>query len=124
VREAKGHDVKFVALQQQEDLVALYNSAKVHAVQSWFETTGLVSLEAALCGSSVVSTNRGYASEYLGTDAAYCDPGNVSDIARAVKQALSQPPSSSFIERVKEQYCWERTAEKTSEAYLAALKLS
>lgn len=121
IKEAQGHDVKFLAMQQQQDLVALYNSAKVHACPSWFETTGLVSLEAALCGCSIVSTNKGYASEYFGEDAEFCDPGKVADIARAIKSALMRPPSPAFIERVKEDFCWERTAEKTSEAYLTVL---
>lgn len=121
VRAAQGHDVKFVALQQQEELVALYNSVKVHACPSWFETTGLVSLESALCGCSIVSTNKGYASEYFGEHAEYCDPSNVADIARAIKTALARKPDPTFIDKVKTEFCWERTAEKTSEAYLLAL---
>ena len=49
-------------------LADLYQGARVHILPSWFETTGLVSLEAALSGCSVVSTERGHAEEYLGGD--------------------------------------------------------
>ena len=58
-----------------EQLLALYRSARVHVLPSWFETTGLVSLEAGLCGCNIVSTDRGHASEYL-VFAWYCDPAD------------------------------------------------
>lgn len=41
-----------------EELRELYRGARVHALPTWFETTGLVSLEAALSGCSLVSTSR------------------------------------------------------------------
>ncbi|RTL45815.1 MAG: glycosyltransferase family 1 protein [Candidatus Melainabacteria bacterium] len=121
VREAQGADIKFLALQKQEDLVALYNSVKVHAVPSWFETTGLVSLESALCGCGVVSTNQGFAREYLGDHVEYCHPNDIQGIARAIQAAFQRPPNQEFINHIKEDFCWERTAEATSNAYLAAL---
>ena len=49
--------------------------AAVHVLPSWFETTGLVSLEAAATGCAVVTTNRGYVKEYFGDLVFYCDPG-------------------------------------------------
>lgn len=121
LREADGQNVKFVGMKTQEELVSLYNSAKVHVVPSWWETTGLVSLESTLCGCSVVSTSKGFASEYLSKNAQYCDPGSVSDIARAIKSALGRQPEAAFIQYVRENFCWERTAEKTTEAYLSVL---
>ncbi len=122
LRQAHGQDVTFVGMQKQEDLVSLYNSAKVHVVPSWWETTGLVSLESILCGCNVVSTNKGFASEYLRDHAEYCDPDSVTDIARATKSALARQPDPAFTEYVRQNYCWERTAEKTSAAYLEALE--
>ncbi|MGO9098872.1 MAG: glycosyltransferase, partial [Mycobacterium sp.] len=47
----------------ESDLIPLYQQARVHVLASWFETPGLVSLEAAMAGCAIVSTNRGSASE-------------------------------------------------------------
>jgi glycosyltransferase involved in cell wall biosynthesis len=57
-----------------KELISLYQGAKVHILPSWFETTGLVSLEAALCGCNIVTTSRGYARDYFQNMAWYCDP--------------------------------------------------
>ena len=48
-----------------DELAGLYRRARVHVVPSWFETTGLVSLEAALSGCSIATTDRGHAARVL-----------------------------------------------------------
>ncbi|MCS6863332.1 MAG: glycosyltransferase family 4 protein, partial [Abditibacteriales bacterium] len=58
-------DVKFVGKVGQDALASAYAEAKVHVLPSWLETCGLASLEAALAGCNIVSTNRGGAREYL-----------------------------------------------------------
>jgi len=102
-------------------LARLYRGARVHVLPSWFETTGLVSLEAALSGCSVVSTSRGHAREYLGDDAWYCDPGVPGSILEAVRQAWDQPPPAALRERVLARYTWTHVAEATLAAYDAVL---
>ena len=58
-----------------EELAPLYCKARVHVLPSWLETTGLVSLEAALCGCNIV-TRSGLYPEYFRDMAWYCDPAN------------------------------------------------
>ena len=41
----------------QELLASAYAAAGVHALPSWMETCGLVSLEAALCGTPLVAVS-------------------------------------------------------------------
>ena len=84
---------------------------------SWFETTGLVSLEAALSGCSIVSTSRGHAREYLDRFATYCDPGRPDSVLAAVRQAWAAPPSPELRQRILDRYTWSHVAEATVAAY-------
>jgi len=101
----------------QEEIALLLRSARVHVLASWFETTGLVSLEAALSGCRVVSTSRGYAREYLGDDAFYCDPESPKSILRAVNAAIAAPTSRRLQERILAHYTWANTGRETLDAY-------
>jgi glycosyltransferase involved in cell wall biosynthesis len=98
-------------------LADLYHGARVHLLPSWFETTGLVSLEAALSGCSVVSTSLGHAGEYLDDLAWYCDPGQPTSILSAVRKAWDSPPTGQLRQRVLDRYTWEHVAEATISAY-------
>jgi glycosyltransferase involved in cell wall biosynthesis len=113
--------VEFVDAVPQEELRAHYAEARVHVLPSWYETTGLVSLEAALSGCSVVSTDRGHAGEYLGTLADYCDPSDSASIRRAIDTAWGKPPDPDLRARILDRYTWEHTAEITLTAYQSVL---
>jgi glycosyltransferase involved in cell wall biosynthesis len=99
----------------------VYRGAAVHALPSWFETTGLASLEAAATGCAVVTTNRGYAGEYFGGDVTYCDPGRRGSIRDAVESALAVGPTPELRRRVIENYTWEHAARATLVGYQLAL---
>lgn len=100
-----------------EHLPGVYAMAAVHALPSWRETPGLVSLEAAAAGCRVVSTSIGSAYEYLGTDAWYCHPANQRSIRNAVLDALDAEPSERLRQRVLNNYTWRKAAEATLAAY-------
>jgi glycosyltransferase involved in cell wall biosynthesis len=100
-----------------EELSQHYQRAKVHVLPSLFETTGLASLEAALCGCNVVSTDQGFAAEYLQDLAWYCNPYRTSSIRSAVQAAVAAPHDARLRERVLENYTWQHTAAATARAY-------
>jgi glycosyltransferase involved in cell wall biosynthesis len=104
-----------------EQLAPLYRSARVHVLPSFFETTGLVSLEAALCGCNIVTTDRGYARDYFGDLAWYCDPDDPVSIRQAVEAAHAAPFRAELRQRVLANYTWEHTAQATAEAYRSVL---
>ena len=106
----------------EADLARLYRGARVHVLPSWFETTGLVSLEAALSGCSVVSTSRGHAREYLGDDAWYCDPASPASILEAVRHGWDHPPPSELRDRVLNRFTWKHVAEATLAGYRSVLR--
>ena len=121
-KAAASHNISFIDNIPQEQLVQHYAQAKVHVLPSWFETTGLSSLEAGAMGCNVVITDKGDASEYFGDLAFYCDPASPASIFKAVDEAAKQPVNPSLREKILSQYTWEIAALKTEEAYNAALQ--
>jgi glycosyltransferase involved in cell wall biosynthesis len=121
-RKTADGSVTFLPGGSQWDLRDVYRSARVHVLPSWFETTGLVSLEAAACGCAVVTTSRGYAREYFGTRAVYCDPGIKGSIRRAVATALERGPAPSLRQLVCDRFTWSHTAAATIAGYELALR--
>lgn len=109
--------VTMLPAQPHSSLARLYAAAAVHAMPSWFETTGLTSLEAALCGSAVVTTDRGWAREYFLSDAEYCNPASRSGIRDAIEGAMAAGPSEDLRQRVRTHYTWDAAAEATLEGY-------
>ncbi|MFC1571229.1 glycosyltransferase family 4 protein [Candidatus Margulisiibacteriota bacterium] len=105
----------------QKELVSIYSGAKVVALPSWGETTGLSCLEGALAGCSVVITNRGYAKEYFEDMAYYCDPADIQSIRQAVVKAYNTPSNPKLKKRILANYTWDKTAAATLRAYQRVL---
>ncbi len=119
--QAAGANVEFLGPRRPDELAALYRRARVHACVSWYETPGLASLEAGLCGCALVVTPGGSTREYFGDQAWYCRPDDVASIRAAVQAALSARPAEVLSVRIAERYTWPRAAERTLEAYRRAL---
>lgn len=114
-------NVEFIPFLPQTDLVKLYATAKVHVLPSWFETTGLSSLEAAAMGCNVVVTDKGDVREYFGDLAYYCDPSSPTSIAEAINKAFYEPVNPELRKLVVEKYTWERAAQQTLSVYKKVL---
>lgn len=107
---------------EPEALYTAYSNAKVHVLPSYFETTGLSSLEAAVMGCNIVVTDKGDTRDYFQNDAWYCEPDDVASIRKAIDAAYNAPYSESFRKRILESYTWKRAAEETLKAYTEVLK--
>jgi len=103
------------------ELAQYYKVAKVHALISWMETPGLSSLEAGAMGCNLVITEKGDTRDYFGNDAFYCDPESVESIREAIVRAYDAPPNPALVKRIRDEYNWRKTAEKTLEGYRIAL---
>ena len=99
----------------------IFRRAKVHVLASWFETTGLASLEAAYSGCNIVISKKGDQQEYFKKDAYYCEPESLETIKKAVDNAYSNSFNNNLKSRIEKDYNWNKTAEKTLEAYKLAL---
>jgi len=116
-----GSNIHFLDQTDHKTLASIYKAAKVHVLPSWFETTGLSTLEAAVMGCNIVITNKGDTEEYFMDMAYYCSPGNIESIRGAVIKAYMQPVNSSLRKYVLDNYTWEIAAMQTLEVYKKAL---
>ena len=105
----------------QKLLASAYSAASVHALPSWMETCGLVSLEAGLSGTPVVGSSFGHELEYLKHDCWYCDPADPASIKSAIFKAIEAGKSSKKVvnlkQRIISEYNWELTVEATLKLY-------
>ncbi len=114
--EAK-KNIIFIERISEKELIALYHKSKVHILPSWFETTGLASLEAAAMGCNIVITDKGDTHDYFGEDAFYCEPDDIESIKNAIIRAYESPVNEKLQKRVIENYTWQKAAEQTLAAY-------
>jgi glycosyltransferase involved in cell wall biosynthesis len=119
---AAGTHTELVGQRSADQLGRYYRAARVHACVSWYETPGLASLEAALCGCRLVVTPGGCTREYFGDEAHYCEPDEPDSIREAVEDALSTEPSDALARRVAAEFTWSAAAARTLAAYEQALR--
>jgi glycosyltransferase involved in cell wall biosynthesis len=105
----------------QEMLVNLYAGSKVHAMPSWFETTGLSSLEAGAMGCNLVVGTGGDTRDYYKNDSWFCHPQDPQSIEQALEAALNTPNSGILRETIMNEYTWDKAAKVTFGAYCQVL---
>jgi len=120
-RRIAADNITFIDQLPQAQLVDYYSRAKVHILPSWFETTGLSSIEAALMGCNIVISDRGDVREYFADDAFYCDPASPQSILAAVEAAAAAPLNERLQERILQKYTWQQAAIQTFKAYQTAI---
>ena len=98
-----------------EDLVAIYNLAKVYVQPSLYEGFGLPALEAAACGTPIAVAKSQCMVEVLGDDFSYCDPNDPKSMA----EAIINPNRNKKFPR---DYSWEKTADETCQLYRDMMK--
>ncbi len=113
--ERRGRTI-FTGRISREMLFSAYRAARVHALPSWIELPGLVSLEAAWFGCHVVASRWGTIGDYLGDRAFYCEPDDPASLRETVMAAMEAPPAPSIPESLEE-LSWEATVEQVCKAY-------
>jgi len=116
-KKEAGNNIQFIGYIPQEQLLDYYSKAKVHVLPSWFETTGLSSLEAAALGCNLVVTDKGDQREYFGDHAWYCDPASPESILSAIAQAAAAQPDGILQRKILAEYTWTIAARKTKAVY-------
>jgi glycosyltransferase involved in cell wall biosynthesis len=117
VLKDSGNNVRYLGPLPQAELPEFYQQAKVHVLPSWFETTGLSSLEAAAMGCNIVVTGKGDTEEYFKDAAFYCEPDDVESIRNAILRAYKTPLNEKFKSYILENCTWEKAAGKTLRVY-------
>jgi glycosyltransferase involved in cell wall biosynthesis len=116
-RDIAAANIQFIDHLPQDELVAYYQQAGVHVLPSWFETTGLSSLEAAAMGCNLVITDKGDTREYFENDVFYCHPAQSESILEAVERASAAGTNLRLRERILKKYTWAQAAYCTLDAY-------
>lgn len=106
---------------ESEDLVNLYNMAAVFVFPSLYEGFGLPVLEAASCGTPIITTHGGSIPEVIGKHAFFVDPLSVEDISEGLvkvyeNKSLQDSLSKEGLEQSKN-FTWKKTADETVKAY-------
>ena len=116
---AAGPRVHFLGRLDHDDplLAGAYAACGCMALASWFETPGLVALEAGMTGAPLVLPSGGAAREYFGDRAAYVQPGDLAGIRRAVRIAMAQGRSPALADHVRKRFSWNMAAAATWRIY-------
>jgi glycosyltransferase involved in cell wall biosynthesis len=120
-RNIAADNIQFIEHLPQDELVKYYQQAKIHVLPSWFETTGLSSVEAAVMGCNIVITDKGDTREYFENDAFYCDPAAPESILAAVEKASTAGFNQHLREKILDKYTWAKAAIQTLKAYQTAV---
>lgn len=120
-RRIAAGNVRFMDRVPIDELLSCYAQAKVHVLPSWFETTGLSSVEAAAMGCNVVVTDKGDVKEYFEEDAFYCQPSSPQSILEAVENASRSDFNEHLRQRILRNFTWQQAAKQTLKAYQLAI---
>jgi len=116
----KRGNVYFTGKIPLEDLFSLYRRAKVHALPSFRETTGLSTLESLMFGTQiVVSGERFCPVKYYQFDkfGFKCNPYDINSIKTAVLEAYNHPKKIELSEDYFKFFSYENVADMTIEVY-------
>ena len=122
----KNSNVKILGFVPDDELVELYNMARVFVFPSLYEGFGLPLLEAAACGCPIITSDRGSIPEVMGSAAIYVNPEDINAIAMKLTEMFTN--DNLHAEYVKkgiaqsEMFSWEKTADKTVSVYEKVFK--
>jgi glycosyltransferase involved in cell wall biosynthesis len=122
IKSKMEHQVRFLGFVPFETLRCFYESAAAFVFPSRYEGFGLPPLEAMACGTPVVTSNVSSLPEVVGDAAILVKPENVFDIARGIREVLTDEAlRADLIRRGYEQaarFSWERTARQVLDIYM------
>jgi glycosyltransferase involved in cell wall biosynthesis/tetratricopeptide (TPR) repeat protein len=99
-----------------EMLASAYAACRIHALPSWFELPGLVSLEAGAAGKNVVASQNGTGADCMKEFAFYVDPGSEQSIRNGIMAAFYAPVRPEFITLCRSQ-TWDAMVDQTIANY-------
>lgn len=125
VRARVRADVRFLGFVPYAVLRVFYARARAFLFPSLYEGFGLPPLEAMAHGTPVVTSSVSSLAEVFGHAALLVNPENVFEIARGIRQVLTESVlREALIRRGHElvhQYSWERSARQVHEVYQSVL---
>jgi D-inositol-3-phosphate glycosyltransferase len=123
-----GESVTFQGLVRQEQLPYYYSAADVCVVPSYYESFGLVALEALACGTPVVAAEVGDLRNIIrqGETGYVVADNSPEKLAAGIQSLLSRPPSDAesalAIRASVSRFDWSNIAEKVAGEMQAVLE--
>jgi len=118
---ASGYPIRFLGKVPHKKLYKLYQDSCMLVLPSYYESFGLVALEAMSCGRAVVGFSDTYLSEVIGKKAGMLADRNTRELAGAVNFLLNNTSKRYDFGRVARQralnYSWEKTSRRYIEIY-------
>jgi glycosyltransferase involved in cell wall biosynthesis len=119
------NDILFLGKVSEDDLISLYNAARVFVFPSIYEGFGLPVVEAMACGCPVVTSNVSSIPEVAGKAAFLIDPLDEQQIEDAIADIISDPDLASKLREAglerATHFSWERCAKETLKVYQRVL---
>jgi glycosyltransferase involved in cell wall biosynthesis len=114
-------DVRFLGFVPHSVLRVFYARARAFLFPSLYEGFGLPPLEAMAHGTPVLTSSVSSLPEVFADAALLVNPENVFDIARGIRQILTEDGMRESLVRrgfeLVQRYSWERSAEQVREVY-------
>jgi glycosyltransferase involved in cell wall biosynthesis len=121
VRSRVREDVRFLGFVPPAVLRVFYSRARAFLFPSLYEGFGLPPLEAMAHGTPVLTSDTSSLPEVFGDAALLVNPENVFDIARGIRQILTDQALRETLTRrgyeCVRRYSWERSAQQVRGAY-------
>lgn len=118
--------VRFLFYVDRADMAAIYSAAKMLLFPSLYEGFGLPVLEAFACATPVISTNAASLPEVTGDAAMSLAPNDPQEWSRAIETLWEDATKQNQLVlkglELAKKFTWERTAQKTLEAYEQAIR--
>ena len=116
-----GNAVRFLGNVRNEELVYLYNAAKLFVLPSFYEGFGLPPLEAMACGTPVIVSNVSSLPEVVGDAGLLIDPADIEALTVAMWRVLTDDKlrrelCEKGLKRAQT-FSWERAARETLAVY-------
>jgi len=125
VRTRVREDVRFLGFVPHAVLRVFYSRASAFVFPSLYEGFGLPPLEAMAHGTPVVTSNVSSLPEVFSQAAVLVNPENVFDIARGIRQVLTEGVLRDALIRrgyeLVQRFSWERSAQEVRQAYETAM---
>jgi glycosyltransferase involved in cell wall biosynthesis len=114
---------KFILRPEREDLNALYSMATIFVFPSWIEGFGIPLLEAMICGTPIIASDRGAIPEVLGEAGLVIDAEDEQALAKHLENLIRSPDERERLSGLGAKrvlaFSWQESAKQLLDVYRA-----
>lgn len=119
-KEVAGKTIEFLGRLSKNEIAKILSETEIHALLSYYETTGLSTIEALKSGCQVLISEKGGQKEIFGDHAFYADLEDPKSILQGILRARES--KLSHKDWVMKTFSWEKSAAEISDIYSSLSK--